>query len=271
MRKIVLLLFCFLSLFIAFSSLDTVFAAGFTLSSTQTSINAGDEFNVNVNFSISIANGTTYYLRGAFYQTSGNYCGFTWNGSNWYNGPYTANNGWQQLLAVTINQSSWSGQLRAKIDSSDGNCQTSGNYYFKIQRYTSGGSSSFDDQNSLSLNVTIPTPTPTPTSTPTPAPQPTNTPTPTPTKSPTTTPVKISSSSSIVPSVSSISSQLLSSNSSVLGITKEPTKPVSNPQKTKQQNFLAPFFFGSGGIALASCGILLLLKKKRQNDQNLQD
>ena len=270
MRKTVLLSFCLLSLFIVFSPSRIVSAAGFTLSSAQTSINVGDEFNVNVNFSISVANGTTYYLRGAFYQTSGNYCGFTWNGSSWYNGPYTANNGWQQLLAVTINQSSWSGQLKAKIDPSDGNCQVSGNYYFKIQRYTSGGSSSFDDQNSLSLNVTIPTPTPTPTNTPTPAPQPTNIPTPT--KGPTATPIKISPSSSIIPSVSSISSQLLGSSSAVLGITQEPTKSVSNPQKTKHQNFLAPLFFGSGGIALASCGILLFLKKKRKNyDNNPQD
>ena len=267
-----LLSFCLLSLFIYFFSSDTVSAAGFTLSSAQTSINAGDEFNVNVNFSISAANGTIYYLRGAFYQTSGNYCGFTWNGSNWYNGPYTANNGWQQLLAATINQSSWSGQLKARIDPSDGNCQVSGNYYFKIQRYTNGGSSSFDDQNSLSLNVTIPTPTLTPTSTPTPAPTNTPMPTPTPSKIPTTTSIKISPSSSIFPSVSSGSSQLLSSSSAVLGITREPTKSVSTAQNSKQQNLLTPFAFGGAGLSIASCGILLFLKSKKEiYDNNIPD
>jgi hypothetical protein len=268
MRAIIALIAVLLFLFY-FSFAEPTFAAGFTLSSTQTSINADDEFNVDVYFSISATNGTTYYLRGVFYPVAKNYCGYTWNGNAWYNGPYTVNNGWQQLLAVTVNQSSWSGQLKAKIDPSDENCQNSGNYYFKIQRYTSGGSSNFDDQNSLSLNVSIPTstPTPNPTDTPTSTPTaaPTNTPTPNPTKTPTPTPT-------LKPSVSPMTKE-----TDVLGEDTEseetisPTDMQSSDEntlisnKTKNTgNWFQKILIFIGIVFIAVCAILLFLKIKKR-------
>lgn len=233
-------------------SLNTqgAFAAGLTLSSTQTSINSGDEFNVDVKFSISSANGTIYYLRGVFYQTAGNYCGYTWNGNSWYNGPYSVNSGWQQLLAVTVNQSSWSGQLKAKIDPSDGNCQSSGNYYFKIQRYTNGGSGSFDDQNSLSLNVFVPTPTPTPLPTSTPLPTPSNTPTPKP--SPTKT---------LLPTNQENITDTNASSSDVLGTSTNQDTPTNSKENVKVEsissdNVVGKIFLFLGIIFAVLCGIV---------------
>jgi hypothetical protein len=255
-----------------------VSAAGLTLASDQTSINASDEFNVNVKFSIGATDGTIYYLRGVFYQKASSYCGYTWNGNSWYNGPYSVNNGWQQLLAVTVNQGTWSGQLKAKIDPSDGNCQNSGNYYFKIQRYTGGGSSNLDDQNSLSLDISIPTPTPTPiptdtptptptqtpTSTPTPTPKPTATPTPKPTRKPTPT----------------ISPKITQSAKAVLGKSSESakiknTKP--SPQEIKiasasRDNLLPIFLIATGVVFLFACAIvffypyIIKLIKKNTNE-----
>lgn len=252
MAKLVALIVV-LSLLLIFPK--SAFAAGFTLSSTQTSINVGDEFNVNVNFSINTANGTIYYLRGVFYQVAGNYCGYTWNGNTWYNGPYTVNNGWQQLLAVTVNQNSWSGQLKAKIDPSDGNCQNSGNYYFKIQRYTNGGSSSFDDQNSLSLNVSIPTPIPTPTNTPTPSPSPS--PTPSPQKSPSPSPqpailstINPSTKPQAIDPPQVLAESSKSATPSASPTPPPPSKPESFLDKIKNNSKTAIVLVGSGLILI---------------------
>ncbi|HUD09612.1 MAG TPA: hypothetical protein VMR77_02330 [Patescibacteria group bacterium] len=209
-------------------------------------------------FSINAANGTVYYLRGVFYQTAGNYCGYTWNGNNWYNGPYSVNNGWQQLLAVTVNQSSWSGQLKAKIDPSDGNCQNSGNYYFKVQRYTGGGSGSFDDQNSLSVNISIPTPTPTPIPTDTPTPTPTQTPTPT--SKPTATPA----SKPTQKPLPTIAEDVVATDTGVLGESSD-SAMVQNPSITPQEvkiasdnknNLLAKLLIFVGIVFLLACGIV---------------
>ncbi|MGA2911174.1 MAG: hypothetical protein ABSE17_00845 [Candidatus Levyibacteriota bacterium] len=223
-------------------------------------------------FSISAANGTVYYLRGVFYQTAGSYCGYTWNGNNWYNGPYSVNNGWQQLLAVTVNQSSWSGQLKAKIDPSDGNCQNSGNYYFKVQRYTVGGSSNFDDQNSLSVNISIPTPTPTPAPTDTPTPMPTQTPTPKPIAAPTSKPTQKPS--------PTITEDLIATDAGVLGDSSGSTEvqtPTPKPKEIKiasdtGSNLLPEILILIGIVFLIACAIVVsypYLKnfRKKNNDE----
>lgn len=266
----------FLLFLLCFSFVKPAFAAGLTLSSTQTSINVGDEFNVNVNFSINVTNGTSYYLRGVFYQVAGNYCGYTWNGNTWYNGPYSVNNGWQQLLAVTVNQSSWSGQLKAKIDASDGNCQNSGNYYFKIQRYTSGGSGSFDDQNSLSLNVSIPTPTPTPISTPTPTLQNSPTSNPTPTKSPTPTPKPSTPAPSVSVNNGSSEEAVLgeSSESATLNLSSNPLGTQNSKRKeivlSSRENNIGKILIALGFVFILACGILFSwphIRKKLKKDE----
>ncbi|MCX6705055.1 MAG: hypothetical protein NT162_01815, partial [Candidatus Woesebacteria bacterium] len=98
MRKKILSLF---TLFIVWLFIFPKYslASSITLSSSQTSILAPDEeFVVNVNLSVSTSNSTVYYLRGEFYQQGTfSYCGFTWNGTGWYNGSYTSN-GWVNLL-----------------------------------------------------------------------------------------------------------------------------------------------------------------------------
>ncbi len=116
-----------------------------------------DEYEVGVRIDINSADGTKYYLRGVFFEPdTSRYCGYTWNGSDWYNGPYTSGEGWTKLMAVTMSSSSASVNLKAKLDSDDSRCQRNGVYNFKIQRYTQSGSSSFDNQNMLSVNVKIP-------------------------------------------------------------------------------------------------------------------
>ncbi len=195
--KALLILFCAI-IFLKLTSNSSVFAASINLSNgTPNVITSSDqEYQVNASLSIdNAADGTVYYMRGVFFQTgSTNYCGFTWNGSSWFKGPYTSNDGWKNFLPITISSSSATFSLRAKLDQNDSGCQNNGNYNFKIQRFTVGGSGNFDSQNDQSLTVNIPTPTPslTPISTSVPTSSPTNTPIPT--SSPTATPVSKSGS-----------------------------------------------------------------------------
>ncbi|MBI4990743.1 hypothetical protein HZB96_01460 [Candidatus Gottesmanbacteria bacterium] len=187
-----MMIFLIIILFFVFPT--SIFAASITLNDgTPTTISDfNQEYQVNVSLSINADDGTVYYLRGSFYQSgTNNYCGYTWNGSSWFNGPYSSNEGWKNLLQVTISSSSASAILKAKLDSNDNACKDSGNYNLKVQRFTQGGSGTFDPQNEQSLTVNIPTPTPTVTPSPTPL-SPTNTPspssTPQPQSSPTTRP-----------------------------------------------------------------------------------
>lgn len=129
------------------------------------------EYEITVNLLINAADGTSYYLRGLFYKTGTNkYCGFTQNGQNWFNGPYTSNDGWKNLPSLVISSDSASTKIKAKLDADDNNCNVSGEYSFKIMRYTKGGSSNIDDQNEqkIVVNVVVPTATVKPTLTKTP-------------------------------------------------------------------------------------------------------
>lgn len=128
---------------------------------------ATQSYDVSVRLNMENSEGKIYYLRGVFHKAeSSNYCGFTWNGSTWFKGPYTVNDGWKSFPSVTISSSSAVIQLSARIDPEDSGCKETGSYRFKIQRFTEGGSGTFDDQNEQEISVVIPTLTTVPTLTP---------------------------------------------------------------------------------------------------------
>lgn len=259
-----------------------IFAASFDLENTPSQIGLNDEYTVNINFSISVADGTVYYLRGAFYKdTTSNYCGYTWNGADWFNGPYST--GWRSLLKISVTNHMWSGQLKAKIDPNDSGCNSSGIYKFRIERFndtsSDGGGTFSDTQNEQTVTVTIPTPTPTPTDvqTPTiipkpPAATPTIKPTPTLTPKPTFRPT------AKVVSPTSLDSQLDgASEGAVLADAITPTDVPSSTTKVlgeqTKPNLVATIFFVLGGILFVICGILLfrqfrLSQQDEQSDNN---
>lgn len=255
-----------------FLSTSPVLGASLTLSSSQASLTAADEYSVHVALSIGSPDGTQYFLRGVFYASSGAYCGYTWNGSSWYNGPYTVNNGWQQLLAIPIAAESWAGQLKAKIDTSDANCQTNGTYHFKVERYTASGNGSFDTQNDLTVNITVPTPTFTPVPTPKPTRVPTTIP---PTRMPTPAPSEtygatpVSADEGFVKGdidyqPGSVSAEASSEEELTATITRVPTKIlVKGDQKPKSTSFGILFIIG-GGLCLIGCGILFFLRWRKE-------
>lgn len=152
-----------------------VFAATISLQSQQQTLQKDEEFGVSTTLTINQADGTNYYLRGVFFKEgTTSYCGFTWNSSDWYSGPITSGEGWKHFYKVTLSDKSWSGHLKAKIDTEKSECKDSGTYNFKLIRYTESGSTGDDTVNSVQVEVLLPTPSPTPSSTP----QPTSTKTP---------------------------------------------------------------------------------------------
>lgn len=157
-------------------------AASMMLQSAQSNLGMDQELSIQASLTIQTADSTNYYLRAMFFKDgTSSYCGYTWNGSEWFKGPYSSNEGWKKLQKITITNNSWNGELKAKIDPEDSGCKESGVYKLKIQRYNeNSGSSTVDEQNEIVLNITVPTQTPTP--------QPTSKPTPTAKPTPTTKP-----------------------------------------------------------------------------------
>ncbi len=250
-----------------FLFVSPVFAVTMTLQSDQTTIQSSDEYNVNITFSIQQPDGTKYYLRGVFYKPdTSDYCGYTWNSSSWFSGPIT--DGWKNFLPITILGSSWSGQLKTKIDTTDSGCKDSGSYNFRVQRFTDNSNSgTFDSQNALTLAVAIPTPTPTPmntpmqtptntqpqTNTPTSSPTTTNTPTFMPTKTPTRRPSPSSTPSDTPTPQASSTGEVLS-----LSDTENAT-PTATPSGTLKPLIISFALVGAGTGILS----LLALWQKR--------
>lgn len=160
------IVFAVLFLIVSLLHTSNIFAASIELSEPNISAvtNVDQEYQVKVKLSINSPDGTVYFLRGVFYKAdTRNYCGYTWNGSSWFNGPFTSNEGWKNLPSVSISSDSAEAELKTKIDSADSGCKDSGDYKFKVERFTGKGSGTFDSQNELTLNFNFPTLTAVPT------------------------------------------------------------------------------------------------------------
>lgn len=272
-------------LFIIFAFIFSVpvHAASLSLQTDTQSLNQDSELSVNVSLSINSPDNTSYYLRGVFYKDgTSNYCGLTWNGDSWFAGPYSSNNGWKQFLPISILGASWSGTLKAKIDSTDTGCQSSGAYKFKIQRFTGSGSGTYDSQNELTLNIFMPSPT----SAPTPTTKPTSTTTPTKTSA-TLTPLSNSNAKISTPTLAQITTSVTSGLSAtstqkktqkivgeVLAVdTSANATTIVSAKASGKNNSGFPFwliFVVLGLVILASgCGILLYQEWKKQKVQDL--
>jgi len=284
---LILLLFCL-------AVPKTVFAATatITINNAKTQLQSVDEeYPVDVTLSINASDETVYYLRGVFHkQNTTNYCGYTWNGADWFKGPYSSNEGWKNFLPISITNDSWAGVLKAKIDPTDSGCNSSGTYNFKIQRFTENSSSgTFDNQDVQTVSVVVPTPTPILTLTPTPTPTsiPTNTPTtkptstpkiPTPTKTATPTPIKSETASPILIADDVEESTQEAFPTSILGESTESaannsslTSPFAKETKTlaSSTSNLSKILIGTGIIFLIACGILAFrgyTKSRKENE-----
>lgn len=142
-------------------------ASSFSVSNVSTQINSDQSFNASVNLTLPNNKNSVYYLSGAFKKTdSTRYFGLTKINSNWVK--YESSNYLNQYKITTDDNGSWTGTLEVKPDISDTDYKGSGDYIFKVGRYTSTGSGPTWTNNETALKINdVGTISDTPTSQPT--------------------------------------------------------------------------------------------------------
>lgn len=137
--------------------------AGFTFSLSKSTFTSDETISINTQLNIQNGSGKTYYLEGALRSTSlSNYFGLTWNDTNWVQ--YTASSNYNNLKSITLDSnSSWSGNIDFKLDTSSNYWIGTGDYVLKLKRFTSSSSSS-DSDNTANITITnsLPSPSPSP-------------------------------------------------------------------------------------------------------------
>ncbi len=138
--------------------------SSFTISNTPTQINSNQEFSTEVNLSLPNNPSSKFYLKGAFKKSdSTNYFGLTKSGSSFVaNGQSYSS----QISINTDSNGSWKGSVTVKVDIEDSGFTGTGDYLFKIGRYTSSGSGpTWSNEVTVKINsINNPTLSPTPTS-----------------------------------------------------------------------------------------------------------
>ena len=113
-------------------------SSSFTISNTPQQVNSNQAFTVSVNLSLPNDPNNTFYIKGAFKKVgSSNYFGLTKVGPSWTKNGASYS---QQLSITTDVSGNWSGNLEIQPDSEDSGFEGTGDYIFKVGRYTSAGS-----------------------------------------------------------------------------------------------------------------------------------
>lgn len=174
---------------ISFFPKNVLAATQISVSNVPSNIGESTEFDVLVSLVCSSCT-TDSYLRGVFYPSGSSYFGYTKdNNGNWSNTSGSNCTSYFKVSLADLLEGSWSGRLTFKPDTESSFYNGSGEYLFKVGRYTpSCGSPTWSLESTISIIGPTKTPTPLPTSVPTDTPIPTKTPTPT--KSPTPLPSK---------------------------------------------------------------------------------
>ncbi len=176
-----------------FIIISPVFAAtSVSVTNIPSSIDQSQEFEVDTLLMCTGCTGDSY-LRGVFYPSGTSYFGYTQdNAGKWVNVAGGSCTQYFKVATADLQEGSWSGKLKVKVDAESSLFSGPGDYVFKIGRYTTScGSPVWSGETTITVTGPTPTPTAAPTSTPTPTPVNTHTPTPTPAKTPTLSPTKI--------------------------------------------------------------------------------
>lgn len=112
--------------------------SNFIISEIPSSINSDQSFSISIELSLPNNPSSNFYLKGAFKKADGsNYFGFTKVGSYWIKNGSSYSS---QVQINTDSTGSWSGTLEIKPDEGDSGFTGTGDYIFKVARYTSSGS-----------------------------------------------------------------------------------------------------------------------------------
>lgn len=119
-------------------STSTTASTSFIISNNPNVINFDEPFKVAVNLTMPNNANTVYYLKGAFKQVDATrYLGLTKVNSDWIE---YGDDSSSQYKITTDSSGNWSGEIEVMPDSDDKDYKGSGDYVFKVGRYTSGGS-----------------------------------------------------------------------------------------------------------------------------------
>lgn len=215
--------------------------SSFTITNIPSQINVNQSFNASINLNLPNNKNTDYYLGGAFKKTDGTrYFGLTNINSTWVK--YESANYLNQYKITTDDSGNWSGSLEAKPDNSDTDYKGSGDYVFKVGRYTSSGSGP-TWSNELTINII---------SSNTPDESPTNTPSSVQSPTPSSTALKKTS------SPKTIASSFIYRTASVAAATASATNlPTSSPKvEIKTQKQLNPFIIMGVILIFAACSLI---------------
>lgn len=133
----------------------------FTVKDIPSEINSSQEFEILISLTIPNNPNQTFYLKGAFKMGgSSNYFGETLNGS-WVGNSEKYSS---QYKISTDSRGSWEGRIKVRPDSDDSGFDGTGDYIFKVGRYSESGSGpSWSNELNLKINsVETPKPSPTP-------------------------------------------------------------------------------------------------------------
>lgn len=134
------------------SSTSSTTTSSFTTSNVPSTIDSDQIFSPTINLSLPSNPNTKFYLKGAFKKSnSDNYFGLTKVNSNWIKNSSSFSD---QYQITTDSAGNWSGNLDIQIDAFDSGYEGSGDYIFKVARYSSSGSGpTWSNENQIKINV----------------------------------------------------------------------------------------------------------------------
>lgn len=120
------------------TSSSSTSSSSFTISDLPSQINSDQSYSISVNLSLPNNPNTSFYLKGAFKKAdSSNYFGLTRVSGSWIKNGSSYSS---QYPITTDSSGNWSGNLEVQPDTEDSGFTGSGDYIFKVARYTSSGS-----------------------------------------------------------------------------------------------------------------------------------
>jgi len=133
---------------------ETKSSTQFVILSVPTQIDSNESFDVEVNLELSSNPNSIFYLKGAFKEKdSSNYFGQTFISNSWVknNTKYS-----EQYKISTDDSGKYSGKIKVMPDSEDSGFDESGEYIFKVARYTSTGSGpAWSDEKQIKINQVL--------------------------------------------------------------------------------------------------------------------
>lgn len=133
------------------SSTSSSSTSSFTISNVPSQIDSTETFSVSVNLSLPNSPTTTFYLKGAFKKAdSSNYFGLIKVSGSWIKNNKTYSD---QYKLTTDSSGSWTGNLEIQPDILDSGYEGSGDYIFKVGKYTESGSLTWSNEVTIKINA----------------------------------------------------------------------------------------------------------------------